>query len=48
MVFANRYVRCRYKDSAPTELVGERLVDHNVEPTAKADIIVDSAMNSLT
>ena len=37
-----------YKDFAPTELVGERLIDHNAELTATADIIADSAMNSLT
>jgi hypothetical protein len=36
-----------YKDFAPTELVGERLLNHNAELTATADIIVDSAENSL-
>jgi hypothetical protein len=59
MAFVNRYVRCRsygagrtggsrsYKDIVPTGLVGERLFDQNAELTARADIIADSAKNSL-
>jgi len=31
-----------YKDSAPTELVGERVVGHNIELIATVEIIVDS------
>ena len=36
-----------YKDFASTDLVGECLVDQNAELTATADIIADTATNSL-
>ena len=36
-----------YKDFAPTELVGKRLVDQNAEQTATADIIAESPKSSL-
>jgi hypothetical protein len=36
-----------YKDFAPRELVGERLVGQNAELTATTDIIADSAKSSL-